>query len=326
MIIALVIALIVCVALIVLLANKNAFLKGRVLIYEARTAILDETENLEKKNATLEDQWTKLSAKTSEAAAAFEEMSGKVSEAAAKLDVLNYQISQAQDQRREVELQATKDLAAEREARRTEFENQLAKEFQEIQKSHPAQLLKDELDQLNSEIKQAKETLRIQQEQALQKEQQEEFFATHSVNLTEGEKADITKIMDFAPQLSRFEAFCKLVWTEYYQKPLQKLCKELGADKITGIYKITAQDGRCYIGQALDIGSRWKEHMKCALGIGTTGYMTNKFYRTMHKEGPENFTFEVLEICPKSKLDERERYWIEFYNSTVYGFNTKIGG
>jgi hypothetical protein len=59
--------------------------------------------------------------------------------------------------------------------------------------------LKDELDQLNSEIKQAKETLRIQQEQALQKEQQEEFFATHSVNLTEGEKADITKIMDFAP-------------------------------------------------------------------------------------------------------------------------------
>ncbi|DAY91971.1 MAG TPA: hypothetical protein [Caudoviricetes sp.] len=55
MIIALVIVLIVCVALIVLLANKNAFLKGRVLIYEARTAILDETENLEKKNATLED-------------------------------------------------------------------------------------------------------------------------------------------------------------------------------------------------------------------------------------------------------------------------------
>lgn len=225
MIIALVIALIVCVALIVLLASKNAFLKGKVITYEARTVILDETENLQKKNATLEDQWIKLSAKTSEAAAAFEEMSGKVSEAAAKLDVLNYQISQAQDQRREVELQATKDLAAEREARRTEFENQLAKEFQEIQKTHPAQLLKDELNQLNSEIKQAKETLRIQQEQALQKEQQEEFFATHSVNLTEGEKADITKIMDFAPQLSRFEAFCKLVWAEYYQKPLQNSAK-----------------------------------------------------------------------------------------------------
>jgi hypothetical protein len=55
MIIALVIALIVCVALIVLLVSKNNFLKGRVLTYEARTAILDETENLQKKNATLED-------------------------------------------------------------------------------------------------------------------------------------------------------------------------------------------------------------------------------------------------------------------------------
>ena len=74
MIIALVIALIVCVALIVLLASKNAFLKGKVITYEARTVILDETENLQKKNATLEDQWVKLSAKTSEAAAAFEEM------------------------------------------------------------------------------------------------------------------------------------------------------------------------------------------------------------------------------------------------------------
>ncbi|DAT81435.1 MAG TPA: hypothetical protein [Caudoviricetes sp.] len=46
MIIALVIALIVCVALIVLLASKNAFLKGKVLTYEARTVILEETENL----------------------------------------------------------------------------------------------------------------------------------------------------------------------------------------------------------------------------------------------------------------------------------------
>lgn len=46
MIIALVIALIVCVALIVLLASKNNFLKGKILTYEARTAILEETEDL----------------------------------------------------------------------------------------------------------------------------------------------------------------------------------------------------------------------------------------------------------------------------------------
>ena len=46
MIIALIIALIVCVALIVLLASKNAFLKGKVLTYEARTVILKPPRNL----------------------------------------------------------------------------------------------------------------------------------------------------------------------------------------------------------------------------------------------------------------------------------------
>lgn len=326
MIIALVIALIVCVALIVLLISKNALLKGKVVTYEARQEILTKTEDLQEQQKTVEEAFREVTQNTERASKAFEDLTAKINQSTAQLDVLHFQINQAQEQRREVELQATKDLAAEREQRRTEFENQLAKEFQEIQKNHPSQQLKNELKQLNSEIAQAKETLRIQQEQALQKEQQEEFFETHSVNLTDAEKADVVKIMDFAPQLSRLEAFCKLVWTEYYQKPLQKLCKELGADKITGIYKITGQDGRCYIGQALDIGSRWKEHMKCALGIGSTSYKTNKFYRVMHNQGPENFTFEVLEICPKEKLNERERYWIDFYNSTVYGFNTKIGG
>ena len=326
MVIALVIAIIVCVAFIVLLWSKNTVLKGQVMTYEARAEILESNDQLKAKNDDLVASFAAFSAKTEQASRAFEEMAAKIRDGNAKLEVINYQISQAQEQRREVELQATKDLAAEREARRAEFENSLAKEFEEIRKAHPLTQEQEMLKDLNAQIKQARETLRIQQEQALQKEQQEEFVQTHSVNLSPGEQADIVKIMEFAPQLSRFEAFCKLVWTEYYQKPLQKLCKELGADKVTGIYKITDADGRCYIGQAIDIGSRWKEHMKCALGIGTTGYLTNKFYRAMHNKGPENFTFEILEICPKVKLDERERYWIEFYNSTVYGYNTKSGG
>lgn len=128
-------------------------------------------------------------------------------------------------------------------------------------------------------------------------------------------------------KLTRKDAFYKLIWTEFYQKPLQALCKLLNADKSVGIYKITdTRNQRMYIGQAVDIGTRWKEHVKCGLGIGTTSYLSNKFYTALHNHGAENFTFEILELCSRDKLDERERYWIDFYNAASFGYNTKPGG
>ena len=46
----------------------------------------------------------------------------------------------------------------------------------------------------------------------------------------------------------------------------------------------------------------------------------------MAVEGPESFTYEILEMCDRDKLNERERYWVEFYNSKELGYNTTIGG
>lgn len=119
----------------------------------------------------------------------------------------------------------------------------------------------------------------------------------------------------------------KLIWTEYYQRPLQNLRKSLEADKKTGIYMIEEHGtGRMYIGQAVNIGERWTEHVKAALGIGSTSFQINKFYRAMHAKGPESFSFSILELCEAKLLNDRERYWIEFYNATSFGYNTKIGG
>ena len=39
--------------------------------------------------------------------------------------------------------------------------------------------------------------------------------------------------------------------------------------------------------------------------------------------GPENFTFEVLEECEKTKLDEHEDYWQEFYQAKEFGYSIK---
>lgn len=157
--------------------------------------------------------------------------------------------------------------------------------------------------------------------------ERESFVEFHSIGLNESDIGDISLIRQFASKLTRKDAFYKLIWTEFYQRPLQALCKSLNVDKAIGIYKITnTKNGRMYIGQAVDIGTRWKEHVKCGLGIGTTSYLSNKFYTAMHTDGPESFTFETVELCAKDKLNERERYWIEFFNAQTFGYNTKPGG
>lgn len=45
----------------------------------------------------------------------------------------------------------------------------------------------------------------------------------------------------------------------------------------------------------------------------------------MEKDGVQNFTFELLEEVPKDKLTEREKYWINFYDSKSYGLNMREG-
>jgi hypothetical protein len=45
----------------------------------------------------------------------------------------------------------------------------------------------------------------------------------------------------------------------------------------------------------------------------------------MFDEGPENFTFEIIEDCERAKLDEKERYWIEFYRAMEFGYNMRCG-
>ena len=68
--------------------------------------------------------------------------------------------------------------------------------------------------------------------------------------------------------------------------------------------------------------NRLRDHIKAGLGIGATN---NRFYTEMKSVGPEAFMYEIIEECDRSKLNERERYWINFYNSTDWGFNSTVG-
>ena len=46
----------------------------------------------------------------------------------------------------------------------------------------------------------------------------------------------------------------------------------------------------------------------------------------MKKYNPSSFTFEILELVDKEKLNERETYWINFYKTKDYGLNIQSGG
>ena len=45
----------------------------------------------------------------------------------------------------------------------------------------------------------------------------------------------------------------------------------------------------------------------------------------MLKDGLENFTFELLEECPKEELNKKEAFYINLYESNDYGYNITKG-
>ena len=97
---------------------------------------------------------------------------------------------------------------------------------------------------------------------------------------------------------------------------------------ICGIYKITNQiNGKCYIGQSVDIEKRWHQHKRRSLVLGSTEY-DSYFHRAIRKYGLENFSFEVLEECPKEELNEKETFYVSRYSSNQVesGYNLTAGG
>lgn len=83
-----------------------------------------------------------------------------------------------------------------------------------------------------------------------------------------------------------------------------------------GIYCWTNKiNNKKYVGQSIDIERRRQQHIYGA------GKYTTKISLAMHKYGLNNFTFEILELCEIEKLNEREQYWIDFYDSIANGYN-----
>lgn len=116
----------------------------------------------------------------------------------------------------------------------------------------------------------------------------------------------------------------RLLWDSYYKIAYDSMIKLSNTKQVTGIYKITnSENGKIYIGQAVNIAERWRQHIKA--GIGAEFPSGNQMYVDMLNQGPETFTFEVQEKCNKEALNTREKYWISYYNSYKEGYNKTQG-
>jgi group I intron endonuclease len=88
-----------------------------------------------------------------------------------------------------------------------------------------------------------------------------------------------------------------------------------------GIYKITnLKNNHCYIGQSRNIEKRWNAHKNCTYNSEVWDY---PLYKAFRKYGLENFSFKIIEKCSLENLNEREIYWIKYYQPE---YNQTIGG
>lgn len=148
----------------------------------------------------------------------------------------------------------------------------------------------------------------------------------YRVVLPQSDLDDIKRIKSIKYQLNNQEIMNKLIWKTYFEKPTNEMIgRVVGSGIVTGIYKITDQTTqRVYIGQSVDLSTRIKQHIK--RGLGAEPPLKNKLYPAMDEIGVENFTFEIVEKCSRDLLNEKEKFWIDYFDSKNFGFNSTAGG
>lgn len=182
-----------------------------------------------------------------------------------------------------------------------------------------------ELERERRELHKIQKTRAAAQQAILKEKEIKEQLSFYCLTVSQEDLNDIQVLESLKPRLNKPRVLSMLIWSTYYQKPMTALCNQiLGTKTITGVYKITNQiNDMCYIGQSTDIARRWKDHAKCGLGIDTKA--GNKLYQAMHEYGLHNFSFELLEECSREELDEKEKNFIEIYDSKNFGYNITKG-
>lgn len=183
--------------------------------------------------------------------------------------------------------------------------------------------LRQETDELKNQLEDERSKVSAAIEVAKRTQQKEEDDSFYRLKLSLSDQVEIKRLREILPYFRDSLPLNKVIYKCYYERPYTDLVgRVIGQGQHTGIYKITnIKNQMCYVGQAVNIAERWRQHIK--RGTGAEVATRNKLYPAMYEIGPENFTFEILEECTADKLNEREQYWQEFYHAKDWGYSIK---
>ena len=205
----------------------------------------------------------------------------------------------------------------------TEQEQELLNKHKELEAT--AAEKEKELKNIQQEIEDYKKQQDTINENILRARELAEKAEFYSIQIDENDKHDIDVLNKIKTQLLKIDKLNKMLYDNYVSKSTKEMVKRVLQGKdICGIYKVTNKDtNEIYIGKSTNIGNRWTNHVKSACGL--EGVADSQFQRALKKYGVDNFTWELLEEVSKEKLGEREKYWIDYFNTTTYGYNERRG-
>lgn len=156
---------------------------------------------------------------------------------------------------------------------------------------------------------------------------EEEKDIKRHINIDCTAQEDIDYLLNnVIPKLRNPDILYKLIWSEYIQKNTNEMLDYILPNRdCSGIYKITNDiTKQAYIGRSTSVRKRLTDHVKSSVGISTIA--DQRVHKAMREEGIWNFTFELIEECPREQLNEREKYYIQFFSTEQMGYNQKAGG
>ena len=282
-----------------ILKTKEDELKGQV------ANIQSEYNTISAKRDEIKNSLDDLEKQSAQAAKKFYESARQAAQVSFDQEVENISATLEQDreQTKQLYLETTQECVL-------EFQKEIDSKQQELAQVQIA------LEQERKNVDVAVEAAKRRQEM----ENQQDFYR---LVLTDEDVSEIKHLREVLPYLRDKTPLNKVIYKVYYEKPLTDMIgRVVGPGVHTGIYKIThIQSGKCYVGQAANIADRWKQH--CKRGVGAEDWTRNKLYPAMYSLGVENFSFEIIEECERSKLNEREDYWQEFFHAKDFGYSIK---
>lgn len=307
-----IILLLVC-CIIGLLIKQRIYNKNIEKIKNQKEAIRLLDEEILEKNTAI-GECIKLEAKTKDELTKTQE---QVKEYNSVLNKLATEGRKTMSEQLEHEKAARKMLL---DKEMTKKEEELYQEYLNKKETFESLLqpLKDELAEY-----QAKKDATIE---ALKREQEiKDNLAFHQIQLKPEDITDIAYLNSILHELSNKTAIAKVIYDIYIAQPTKELLNRIvGTEKKSGIYRITnIKTEECYVGQSTDLKARLTQHIRGSLGIQTIA--DQRVHHAMAELGLQNWTFEILEFCDKADLNNREKYWINYYKSNEYGYNNTRG-